>query len=227
MKPILILVLASALFGSSCNVQDAPDNDTDGPPDGPGEVVVKSCDDRREEDSVVRILFVGNSLTYSNDLPKLVRDLGNLNGKSVATEMLALPNYALEDHWNDGGLQQLICGSNFDFVVVQQGPSSQADGREMLFDYGQRIKELCLKKETELAFFMVWPAKTNYHMFNGVIKNYTDAAHETNSLLCAVGTEFKQHGDKGDYWFYSADNFHPSQAGSQRAAEIIYSTLLK
>jgi len=226
LRSILIFALAGTLYGSSCNSK-ATDDDTGGPPDGSGGVVIKPCDTPREDDAFTSILFVGNSLTYSNDLPKLVRDLGILNGKSIATETLALPNYALEDHWNDGSLQQLICQANFDFVVVQQGPSSQADGREMLLDYGQRIQELCTKRGTELAFFMVWPAKVNYHTFDGVIKNYTDAAQETNALLCAVGAEFKTHGDKGDYWFYAADNFHPSPEGSQRAAEIIYSALVK
>ena len=47
--------------------------------------------------------------------------------------MLARANYALKDHWNEGELQSLIKSGNFDFVVVQQGPSSQAEGRAMLF----------------------------------------------------------------------------------------------
>lgn len=186
-----------------------------------------TCSDKRTDDPIIRILFIGNSLTYSNNLPKLVGIIGSAKGKTVYSETLALPNYAIEDHWNDGKMQELICEGNFDFVVIQQGPSSQTDGREMLFDYGQRIKDVCISRGTELAFFMVWPAKANYHMFDGVIKNYSDAATATQSLLCAVGSEFKRLGDSGDYRFYSSDNFHPSAEGSQMAAEIIYSTLVK
>lgn len=211
---------------SSCSVQDAPQrtNPTLAISAKVGEIIV--CDSKRIDDPSVRILFVGNSLTYTNNLPALVVSIGNAQGKSVYSETLANPNYAIEDHWNDGKMQKLICEGDFDFVVIQQGPSSQADGRQMLFEYGQRIKNICLSRGTELAFFMVWPAKANYHMFDGVIKNYTDAATETNSILCAVGAEFKRHGDSGDYSFYSSDSFHPSAAGSQRAAEIIFSTLV-
>lgn len=230
MKPMRLvnrLILLAICSISSCYTQEPPEASV--APRSQNSIKVPNylCDSVRIDDNTIRILFVGNSLTYSNSIPLLVEEIGSANGKSIATETLAFPNYALEDHWLEGKMQQAICQGNFDFVVVQQGPSSQADGRAMLFDYGQRIKDVCLSRGTELAFFMVWPAKTNYHTFNGVIKNYTDAANATNSILCAVGIGFKGYGDIGDFRFYSSDGFHPSPEGSQIAAEIIYSTLVK
>jgi hypothetical protein len=179
-------------------------------------------------DSAKKILFVGNSLTYYNDLPKLVSGIGRDSGKEIITETLTRGNYALEDHWNDGQMQQLIATRKYDFVVVQQGPSSQADGRAMLLDYGARIKALCVTNNTQLAFFMVWPAFSNFHTFDGVISNYTNAAVVTNSLLCPVGKVWKEHFLRtGDYSYYGSDMFHPSQKGSENAAKIIYETLFK
>jgi hypothetical protein len=178
--------------------------------------------------STKQILFVGNSLTYSNDLPKLVAQYGASKGNQITTQTLAYGGYALEDHWNDGELQQLITKGSFDFVVVQQGPSSQADGREMLFDYGERIAALCEVRGAKLVFFMVWPAKVNYHTFDGVIKNYTDAAAHSGSLLCPVGKVWKDHFDStNDFSYYGPDQFHPSLEGSTVAAQIIYETLFK
>lgn len=179
-------------------------------------------------DSTKSILFVGNSLTYYNDLPGLVARLGKDSGIVIKTEMVAYPNYALEDHWNDGQIQTLIGTKKYDFVVVQQGPSSQAEGRELLLDYGARIKNLCIPHNTKLAFFMVWPAFANFQTFDGVIKNYTDAAVATNSLLCPVGTAWKEHFlGTGDYSYYGPDKFHPSQKGSENAALIIFKTLIR
>lgn len=63
-------------------------------------------------DSTKSILFVGNSLTYYNDLPGLVAKLGKDSGIVIKTEMVAYPNYALEDHWNDGQIQTLIATKN-------------------------------------------------------------------------------------------------------------------
>lgn len=172
------------------------------------------------------ILFIGNSLTYTNDLPAIVTRLAKQKGITVTTTMLAKPNYALEDHWNDGELQQLIKDHKYDFVVVQQGPSSQADGRTMLLDYGERIKEICDESKSKLVFFMVWPAKHNLHMFDGVIRNYTDAATITHSLLCPVGSEWKKFfTETSDYSYYGPDGFHPSLKGSENAAAIMVKIL--
>lgn len=179
-------------------------------------------------DSAKSILFVGNSLTYTNDLPALVAKIGRDSGIEIKTRTLAYPNYALEDHWNDGVMQSLIASGEYDFVVVQQGPSSQSDGRIMLLDYGARIKTLCTGNNAQLAFFMVWPAFVNFGTFDGVIANYTAAATATNSLLCPVGLAWKNYFQaSGDYSYYGPDMFHPSLKGSENAGLIIYKTLIK
>lgn len=174
----------------------------------------------------IKILFVGNSLTYTNDLPDLVGQLGKDNGKLLEVEMLAHPNYALEDHWADGCIQKMIKSGFYDYIVVQQGPSSQADGAQSLLQFGKLIKDLCDANDTKLAFFMVWPARVNIHTFDGVIANYTNAAYTTHSILCPVGYAWKHHIDQtGDYSYYGPDGFHPSQAGSAVAAQIIYDSI--
>ena len=180
------------------------------------------------KDSVITILFVGNSLTYTNNLPALVEIEAKKKGIRIKTEMIAFPNYALEDHWNDGIFKTRLAEKKYNYVVVQQGPSSQSEGRSMLLDYGARIKEQCDKYNTKLAFFMVWPAYANYSTFDGVIKNYTDASSTTGSLLCPVGKNWKQHfTDTNDFSYYGPDNFHPSLKGSEVAAQVIADTLFK
>jgi hypothetical protein len=189
---------------------------------------VKANAGSTNKDSIVTILFVGNSLTYTNDLPALVTKEAKKKGVQLKTEMIAYPNYALEDHWNDGVLKTKLAEKKYDYLVVQQGPSSQAEGRTMLLDYGKKIKEQCDKYKTKLVFFMVWPAYANYSNFDGVIKNYTDAASETNSILCPVGKVWKQHfTETNDFSYYGADQFHPSIKGSEAAAKVIAETLFR
>ena len=122
-------------------------------------------------DAATKLLFIGNSLTYTNDLPDIVERRAKERGIDVRTQMVAKPSYALEDHWNEGCIQVLIESKMFDFVIVQQGPSSQEEGRVMLLEYGAKLKELCNGNDAKLAFFMVWPAKVSYHTFDGVILN--------------------------------------------------------
>ena len=74
----------------------------------------------------VSVLFIGNSLTYTNDLPKLVKNAAKAKGINLTITVIAYPNYAIIDHWNDGNVQKEISKNHYDFVLLQQGPSSQA-----------------------------------------------------------------------------------------------------
>ena len=168
------------------------------------------------------ILFIGNSLTYTNNLPEIVNKSAKLQGIEINTKMIAFPNYAIIDHWNNGQVQKLITSKKYDYVIIQQGPSSQNNGREMLIEFGKKYSSLCKLNDTKLCYFMVWPSLNNYHTFDGVINNYKDAATINNSILLPVGEVWKDYFDKNnDFQYYSSDGFHPSLMGSQIAAKVI------
>lgn len=173
-----------------------------------------------------RILFVGNSLTSTNNLPRIIKESYAEMGITISTRTIAPPGYGLEDHWNVGLIQPLIGSNYYDYVIIQQGPSSQEYGRESLIEYGGRISELCDTNDTKLAFFMVWPSITYFNTFDGVIANYTDAASINNAILLPVGRNWKYYIEQTqDYSYYGSDNFHPSIEGSQKAARDIIQTL--
>src|SRR3972149_8140889 len=44
------------------------------------------------------ILFIGNSLTYVNDLPNTFKKLSEINGKYFEIKMVAFPGYSLYNH---------------------------------------------------------------------------------------------------------------------------------
>ncbi len=191
-------------------------------------LVILSCRYSYSQESELSILFVGNSLTYTNALPKLVEKATKKQGLNIQTEMIAKPDYALIDHWNDGKVQKLISTKKFDLVIVQQGPSSRDFGKEILIEYGEKFKKLCEENNADLAFFMVWPSRQFYHTFDGVIENHTEAAKIKNALLFPVGEVWKKHFEATkNFDYYGPDQFHPSEKGSLAAAEIIASELLK
>jgi len=165
-------------------------------------------------------------LTYTNDLPQLVKlEFKNLNVK-IKTKMLANANYELRDHWEEGELQKLIQSGKFDYVIIQQGPSSQGKEKKMLLMCGKQIAQLCKQTGTKLVYLMVWPSRSYYHTFDDVIDSHRNAAALNDAILCPVGEVWKQHFDKtGDFSYYGADGFYPSVRGSQVAAETIVSHL--
>ncbi|WP_298790919.1 SGNH/GDSL hydrolase family protein [uncultured Allomuricauda sp.] len=190
---------------------------------------VSACSNDQETveiDENIGILFIGNSLTYFNDLPVLVRERVQAQGNEVTVRMVAYPNYAIVDHWADGEVQQLISSQDYDYVIIQQGPSSQSDGRQMLIESGKLYSDLCEQNNAKLCYFMVWPSINNYSTFDGVIKNYTDAAAMNNAILLPVGEIWKAYIDNtNNYEYYGPDGFHPSEKGSEVAADIIVERL--
>lgn len=176
----------------------------------------------------VNVLFVGNSLTYSNNLPEIVKQVAICDSVELNYKMLALPNYAVEDHLRDGHVVSEIKSGKYDFVIVQQGPSSQQEGRMMLLNDGLKLAKLCAENKTRLAFFTVWPAKERFGDFPRVLETYQLAADSTKSILCPAGNAWLKVWDANpEIMLYSVDNFHPSYRGSLLAAIVIYGSIRK
>jgi hypothetical protein len=178
------------------------------------------------EKNTIHILYVGNSLTYTNDLPALIKELASQDGVAITSSSLTLPNYSFEDHWNDGLVQQEIETGKFDFVIGQQGPSALPASQVLLLDYSTRLANICKAKNTKFALCTVWPSADRLFDLDNVIFSYKNAATQTGSLLCAAGLAWKHAwaADPG-LGLYSFDGFHPSLLGSVLAALTIYGAL--
>ena len=50
----------------------------------------------------LRVLFVGNSLTATNDLPAVVGRIARSHGRRLEYRTVEFGGYALEDHWAQG-----------------------------------------------------------------------------------------------------------------------------
>ncbi|OJJ23175.1 hypothetical protein BKI52_02130 [marine bacterium AO1-C] len=174
----------------------------------------------------ITILFVGNSLTYTNDMPQILAFIMKRFDKPVKMISLCKPNYALEDHWNDGEVQRMIKKKKIKYVIIQQGPSSQTYGKQSLITYGEKFQKICKKVGATLGFYMVWPARVYYRTFDGVVANYTNAAKRNGALLFPVGVVWRAY-QKRDLpaSLYGFDNFHPSSTGSFLAALTIFHAL--
>src|SRR6185295_10469868 len=71
------------------------------------------------------VLFIGNSLTYTNDLPGTVADLARSVGDTIRVESVALPNFAVIDHaLGQSNAVDVIKSQSWEFVVLQQGPTT-------------------------------------------------------------------------------------------------------
>ncbi|HEX6100106.1 MAG TPA: SGNH/GDSL hydrolase family protein [Thermoanaerobaculia bacterium] len=167
----------------------------------------------------MRVLFVGNSLTYTNDLPGMVARLGELDGQRIECVTAARPNYSLGDHLDAGSVQKLA-KKRWDLVVLQQGPSSLEESRRDLIRDAKRMAELF--EGTPVAMLMVWPSRQYAGSWDRVIESYAQAAREVNGSLIPAGVAMRSASDLG---VLGADGFHPSAAGTYLAALVTYRTI--
>jgi hypothetical protein len=175
----------------------------------------------------VRILFIGNSLTYANDLPRMVEALAKANGERIVTRTVAFPNFSLEDHWNQGEARRVAAAGGWSFVVLQQGPSALPESRVLLVDYARRFADQGRRVQARTALFMVWPASSRAGDFDGVRLSYQTAARESGGIFLPAGQAWRvAWGRDRRLPLYGPDGFHPSRLGSYLAALVIYQGLM-
>jgi len=176
-------------------------------------------------DADVSILFIGNSLTYTHDVPGLVRALAERDGRSVATATLARANYSLEDHWNRDVASD-IRSSRPDIVVMQQGPSSVDANRAHLVSWSGELAEVVREVGGEPAMYMVWPDASRHFAFGAVETSYAQAAAAIEGRLLPAGSSWLEAWALDqDLGLYGPDGFHPSYVGALLAALTIYAGL--
>lgn len=169
------------------------------------------------------VLFVGNSLTSVNDVPGLVRRIGEANGTPVRTWSVVADDAGLPQHWEDGRAVRELARRRPSFVVLQQGPSALPESRVVLRDYAARFARAAADAGAKPALYMVWPSTQRSGDFDRVIESYTLAAQDIGALLLPAGSAWREAWKQDPTLaLYGADGFHPSERGSWLAALVIY-----
>jgi hypothetical protein len=173
------------------------------------------------------ILFIGNSLTYWNDLPLIVQAVfDTAGGDRYEVGMIAAPDVSLEDHWNDGAARSHIERGGWEIVVLQQGPSSLPDSRLLLRDYVTRFSGPIKAIGARPALYSVWPSRLRQGDFDRAIESYTLAAADVGGILFPVATAWRATWRRDStIVLYEPDGLHPSVAGSYLAALVMYGVI--
>jgi hypothetical protein len=176
----------------------------------------------REPD--LRILFIGNSLTYANDLPRMVSQLGRSDpSRHTVVTSVAYPDYSLEDHWARGDALAAIRDGPWDIVVLQQGPSALPESRANLVEWATRLAAEIRGAGAMPAMYMVWPPLGRTGEWDAVTASYTEAAAATHALLLPAGEGLRAARTADPVLpLFETDSFHPAPMGSYEAALVIY-----
>ena len=177
-----------------------------------------------DELSTRSVLFVGNSLTYTNDLPALVAQVARAAQDSVGVGMAAGPNLAVIDHTN-GATDAVarIHGGDWAFVVLQQGPTPAGICRDTLIIAAMRLAPHVRAGGGRVALFLPWARQSSPGSLAPAAESGTLAARAVGGVAVPVGLAWKLALEADPTLsLYGSDGYHPAPAGSLLAALTIY-----
>jgi len=195
-----------------------------------------------------RVLFIGNSYTYANNLPQLLADVALSKSDSVIYDSSTPGGATFFTHCNSLNTWQKIRSQKWDVVILQgqsQEPSlSPATVMIQSFPY---VKQLCDSVRasntcSEIMFYMTWgrknsdmsycatysPSCTYSGMQGRLRESYMLFKDSFMTSVAPIGVAWKSFRNNFPLIdLYSPDESHPSLHGSYLAACVFYSSIFK
>ena len=185
----------------------------------------------------LRVLFIGNSYTYFNNVPGMVADLARhaKNPRTVDVAMVVRGGATLRDHWLSGDALATLRRGRWDFVVLQEQSMLGVrleDGRPAVNDpvFFHRFARLFAAEIRRAGavpvFYLTWSRRATPARQGALTDAYAAIAAETDALVAPVGEAWQDlRRRRPDLELYDPDGSHPSPVGSYLAAITLWSTL--
>ena len=186
----------------------------------------------------VRVLFVGNSFTAINDLPKLTAQLAASARprRLMETEFAGEGGATLQRHWEGDRALREIRRGGWDYVVLQDqgalghyddGTAAPRIADPVLFhEFARRFDEEIRKAGAKTVLLMTWARLDAPQTQAALTRAYLDAGHALNALVAPAGVAWQLAlAERPGIPLHHADRSHPAAAGSYLAACVLYATL--
>lgn len=200
-----------------------------------------------QEDSL-RVLFIGNSYVYSNNLPTVLANCASSTGRYVESASSTPGGHTLQQHVSNATTRNLIMQGNWDFVVLQEQSQipSFPDGQVALdcFPYAAMLNDTILKYNpcAETVFYMTWgrqngdsqncagwPPVCTYEGMDDLLRErYMTMAFDNEAIVSPAGAAWREWRTQyPDVNLYSGDGSHPSVTGTYLIACTFYAALFR
>ena len=175
----------------------------------------------------LRVLMLGNSLTYTWGIPSLLADMAAQAGelRPVVTAITG-PFASLESHWTDGvGLGPLRTGT-YDVLIMQQIAPDNGDAYGFLLDWSGIWADEARRFSTRPFIYAVWPPEGGE--LDVAITNSTNAANAKSMGLLPVAHAFRIAAQATPAPpIYGLDGYNPSPHGAWLAALVMSAMLFE
>ena len=186
----------------------------------------------------MRVLFIGNSFTYFNELQELFQNLCTHAGYDVTARRRTVGGYGMEHHTDfesEHGKAVLADRSEgWDYVVLQGQSSQPALNRQLFLEKTKilvgKVREIGAKP----VFYQTWAYQDGTEklqstglsyadFFAGLKEGYALAAKENDAPQVYVGQLFfALNRPAGPLQLICEDHFHPTLLGSFASAVCFF-----
>ena len=197
-----------------------------------------TCDELTNGEQCLRILFIGNSYTFYNDLPGTFAELARAGGHQVEVQMVANGGWGFTDHVESADTLAAIQSKEWDYVVLQErsiDPAVPYSRTNFMYPTARVLVQYIRNVGAKPVFFVTWGHKhgepdmgiPNYVTMQAWIdQGYLAIAQELNVTLAPVGTAwYIAQKDPATPELWQEDGSHPTVAGSYLAANVFYATI--
>ena len=188
----------------------------------------------------MRVLFIGNSYIFVNDMPQIFADLVQAGGYEAIVETAAKGGWTLADHASSDETQKLISDGTWDYVVLQEQSIISSIEHRRNAEMAPAAKAL-VEQITDVGalplFFMTWGRRDGLPEFgfdsfsamqNQLQQGYTEIAGSLDARVVPVGLAWQQGlGEDPAMPLWDNDGSHPSVEGSYLTACVFYAVIVQ
>lgn len=190
-----------------------------------------------------RVLMVGNSLTYTNDIPALLKTICRDTGINAAVDSVtqgghsltqyAYPKTAVETQLHEKVLTKLNT-QKWDYVVLQGRSDETIVNAENMRKAVAYFYPYIKKAGAQMVLYLTWAPDYGTARYDidsrqsEIAKVYYSIARQYHCALAPSGIAFARERKlypEYDLYYSSADRLHPNLSGSYLSTCCIYATL--
>lgn len=183
-----------------------------------------NCDSA--DPKALSVLFVGNSLTFYNDLPALFCALALRAGPARIRSVTA-PGWSLHDHLDAGDAERAIASERWDFVVLQEQGARPTFAPKDFEVSVRQLAAIAAAHGARPTIYETWQLLDIRQDARALHEEFAAVSRETGFLLVPVGSAWRDARTKHPTLeFLAPDQHHPSALGSAFAAQVFFASLL-
>lgn len=212
-------LIAALLTASACGGSEAA---------GPQEALVPVT--RSEDARPLRVLFIGNSLTFYNDLPTRTAEIALQDTllRYPEAQSVTQGGATLGQLWVYTTARQQIETQRWDYVVLQEASAAILEYPETTEAYVRRFDTTARAAGARTVLFLTWTYGDAPQLQDSVTHVYQRIAQHVGTLVAPVGVAWQEAlRQRPTLPLYLPDLIHPAPVGTYLAACTMFAALYR